>query len=62
MPVMHLRCPDCGHEFRSLVMDGTKVPTVWTCSVCHGRRSEPHRIDETSNHPMAGGTSCPCCG
>jgi hypothetical protein len=61
MPVLILRCPDCGHEFRSLVMEGAKVPKVWTCAECGGRRAEPHGT-EVGRHPFAGGASCGCCG
>lgn len=61
MPVLVLRCPDCGHEFRSLVMDGAKVPERWTCAECGSRRPQPHRT-EVGTHPFAGGASCACCG
>ncbi|MFC4941903.1 hypothetical protein [Pseudonocardia sp. GCM10023141] len=62
MPVLELRCPDCGHEFRSLVMDGTKVPEVWVCSACGSRRAHPFHVIEATEHPWSGGRSCGCCG
>lgn len=62
MPVLELTCPDCGHEFRSLVMDGTKVPTVWVCSACGSRRAHPFHTTEVTDHPWSGGSSCACCG
>ncbi|HVL86141.1 MAG TPA: hypothetical protein VM367_17895 [Pseudonocardia sp.] len=60
--VLELRCPDCGHGFRSLVMEGTKVPEEWVCSACGGRRAYPLRTQEGSDHPFAGGQGCACCG
>lgn len=60
--MVELRCPDCGHEFRSLVMEGTKAPTVWVCSVCESRRAHPVRVTETTDHPWSGGQACGCCG
>jgi hypothetical protein len=62
MPVLQVRCPDCGHEFRSLVMDGTKVPEVWVCSACGSRRAQPHDQHSQTAHPWAGGPPDRCCG
>lgn len=63
MPVLQLACPDCGNEFRSLVMEGAKVPEVWVCSKCGSRRAEPHGFDEQTKHPWTDGSvSCSCCG
>jgi hypothetical protein len=62
MPVLELRCPDCGHGFRSLVMDGTKVPEVWVCSACGGRRAQPHDGPSRIAHPWADGPPDRCCG
>lgn len=61
MPVVELRCPDCGHEFRSLVMEGTKTPEVWVCSQCTSRRAEPVHT-HPDGHPWAGGSADLCCG
>jgi ribosomal protein L37AE/L43A len=61
MPVLDLRCPDCGHEFRSLVMEGCKVPDVWVCSACGSRRARPTATTEITDHPWSGGPSCGCC-
>ena len=38
MPVLSIVCPDCRHEYRSLVLEGAKVPAVWVCPECTGRR------------------------
>ncbi len=66
MPVLHIRCPDCGHEYRSLVMPGARVPPVWTCSVCGNRRARPLPADDPAEHaaahPLADGSGCGCCG
>jgi DNA-directed RNA polymerase subunit RPC12/RpoP len=63
MPVLQLSCPDCGNAFRSLVMEGTKVPEVWVCSRCGSRRAAPRESNEHTHHPWADGTpSCACCG
>ena len=62
MPVLDLRCPDCGHGFRSLVMEGAKVPEVWVCSACGSRRAHPEHTVEVTDHPWSGGRSCGCCG
>jgi transcription elongation factor Elf1 len=61
MPVWELTCPDCGHQFRSLVMAGARVPQVWVCSACGSRRAHPRAVLEsdpfTSGH---GGCGCGC--
>jgi hypothetical protein len=68
MPVLELVCPDCGHRFRSLVMDGARVPPVWVCSVCGSRRAHPQPTLAPLHHPWSGdpddGRSggCGCCG
>jgi rubrerythrin len=59
--VLELRCPDCGHEFRSLVLEGTKMPEVWVCSQCDGRRAEPTHT-HSDGHPWSGGSADVCCG
>jgi ribosomal protein S27E len=62
MPVLRIRCPDCGHEYRSLVMPDARVPPVWTCSGCGGRNARPLGADDEAGHPLAGGSGCACCG
>ena len=34
MPVYALACPNCGHEYCGMVLDGTRPPPVWECSEC----------------------------
>jgi transcription elongation factor Elf1 len=62
MAIWTLSCPSCGHHFRSLVMEGTKVPQVWVCSACGSREAAP--VDVQEGGPFtAGGSSCGCgCG
>jgi hypothetical protein len=62
MPVLRIRCPDCGHEYRSLVMPDARVPPVWTCSECGGRNAQPVPAGEQEGHPLADGSGCACCG
>jgi ribosomal protein S27E len=62
VPVLRIRCPDCGHEYRSLVMPDARVPPVWTCSGCGGRNARPLGADDEAGHPLAGGSGCACCG
>jgi len=62
MAVWELLCADCGHEFRSLVMPGARVPAVWVCSVCGSRRAHPQAVVDGTGHPFSGGPSCGCCG
>ena len=68
MPVYTLCCNDCGHEFRSLVLAGTRRPQRWDCSHCGGANAEPkadapvtaHPWEQPSDHerPVYG---CMCC-
>jgi hypothetical protein len=51
MPVLALRCPDCGHEFRSLVLAGTRMPEIWDCSQCGGERAAPVAGAPQAVHP-----------
>lgn len=64
MPVYHLRCPDCGHEFSGMVFAGTRHPSVWVCSHCQGERAQPREDLAPAPHPLeaAHGAGCPCCG
>lgn len=61
MPVLQLECPDCGHRFRSLVIEGTKVPSVWVCSQCGSRGARPVDTAAHVQHPWLGGCSDGCC-
>lgn len=62
MPVLLLECPDCGHRFRSLVVEGAKTPAAWVCSRCKSRRVAPVGTDSSSAHPWADGPMDACCG
>ena len=62
MPVLNIECPDCGHEYRSLVLEGARVPTVWVCPECAGRRAEVAGVITESHHPWAGDAMDTCCG
>ena len=68
MPVLTLRCPDCGHEFRSLVLAGTQMPDVWNCSQCDADRAVPLAGAPVIAHPWERqqegrhNYGCFCCG
>lgn len=62
MAVLRIACPDCGSEYRSLVVAGAKVPTVWVCSECSGRRARVAEVLHDSNHPWSGKSMDDCCG
>jgi hypothetical protein len=62
MAVLRIVCPDCGHEYRSLVMEGTRVPAIWLCSSCGGRDAAPVGEAETGGHPWSDGCAGMCCG
>ena len=64
MPVYVLRCPDCGHEFRSLVLAGTRPPEVWHCSQCGVDNAAPKKDEPLAEHPWEKrhGRGCLCCG
>lgn len=55
MPVYTIACPDCGHESKSLVLKGTRLPAEWTCSGCgsHRARPDPNKVPEP--HPWVPG-------
>lgn len=74
MPVFTLQCPQCRHEFKGLVLAGSKVPECWVCSACGsdraavkpGTTAEPHPWDavpaeEASGRSLRHPASCPCC-
>ena len=61
MAIWLLHCPDCGNRFQSLVMDGTRVPSVWACSSCGGREVVPEGTVEGgpfSASSAGGGCGC----
>lgn len=65
MPIYTLECPDCGHEFRGMVMEGTQPPSVWVCSECGSERAGPRADAEPEAHPWekrGHGGGCACCG
>lgn len=63
MPVYLLRCPDCDHEFRGMVLKGTKPPELWVCSQCKSDRAIPADDVAPEKHPWdeAHRFGCPCC-
>lgn len=54
MPVLEIACPDCGIRYRTLVVERARVPAVWVCPDCKGRRGEVLREVPKSDHPWAG--------
>ena len=64
MPVYLLKCPDCGHEFQSLVLNGAKIPEIWICSDCGSRAAQPIGERASDFHPLENKhvKGCPCCG
>lgn len=62
MPVLRIVCPDCRNEYRSLVVAGAKVPTVWVCPECSGRGARVAEVLHGTNHPWSGESMDECCG
>ncbi|MEQ1803886.1 MAG: hypothetical protein ABL900_00765 [Burkholderiaceae bacterium] len=68
MPVLVVNCPDCGHEFRSLVLAGTRAPEQWACSQCGGANAAVKNDAPPAEHPWerppqkGHGYGCLCCG
>jgi hypothetical protein len=65
MPVLTLKCPECGHTFQGLVLIGTREPEVWVCSHCGSEKvqKEPGK-QPPPPHPWEGEHGiglCPCC-
>ena len=60
MAIWLIECPDCGHRYQSLVMDGTIPPTVWHCSHC-GKNNAIPLNKNLGEHPLEHGAGCPCC-
>jgi hypothetical protein len=64
MPVYALTCPKCGHEYCSMVLEGTRPPAVWECSECGSKEVIVKPGAPVVAHPWGrreyhGG--CPCC-
>lgn len=51
MPVLLIECPDCGHAYQTLVLEGTKLPESWHCSKCDGVRARPRPDTPSLPHP-----------
>jgi rubrerythrin len=65
MPVLTLVCPQGGHEFRGLVLEGTKPPEVWECSKCGSNQVAEKQGALVQEHPWENRSMksvCPCCG
>jgi DNA-directed RNA polymerase subunit RPC12/RpoP len=66
MPVVTLQCPQCRHEFLSLVLDGTRPPEIWQCSKCGSEKAGPKADAPPLPHPWESSqryrNACPCCG
>lgn len=62
MPVLSIVCPDCRHEYRSLVVAGARVPTVWVCPECSGRRAKVAEVLPDAHHPWSRPSMDSCCG
>ncbi|MXY77502.1 MAG: hypothetical protein F4Y40_10585 [Acidimicrobiia bacterium] len=62
MPVLLIACPDCGHEYRTLVVEGARVPAVWVCPDCKERKGEVIGEVAGSGHPWSGPSMDVCCG
>jgi DNA-directed RNA polymerase subunit RPC12/RpoP len=64
MPVLTLQCPQCRHEYRSLVLEGTLTPRVWVCSKCGSEGVAPKADEPVQDHPWEKrhAYGCLCCG
>ncbi|MDE0710353.1 MAG: hypothetical protein F4X18_02220 [Acidimicrobiia bacterium] len=61
MPVLVIACPDCGLQYRTLVVEGAKVPELWACPDCKGRKGEVLTEVATSDHPWSRASMDACC-
>jgi rubrerythrin len=64
MPVMMLKCPECGHTFQGFVLPGTREPDVWVCSQCGSEKAQVLVDKQPPSHPWEGEHGvglCPCC-
>jgi hypothetical protein len=65
MPVYVLQCPACGHEFRSMVLEGTRPPQLWECGRCGGLDvafKEDAPVIEHLWERRGFRAACACCG
>jgi len=62
VPVLVIACPDCGHRYRTLVVEGARVPVVWVCPDCKARNGEVLEEVAGSDHPWSGASMDTCCG
>ena len=60
--MLSIVCPDCRHEYRSLVVAGARVPAVWVCPECSGRRARIAEELPEADHPWSGTSMDGCCG
>ncbi len=64
MPILTVKCPQCGHEFQGLVLAGTQQPKIWVCSKCGSNKAEIMPEKKPIPHPWEAGHGnglCPCC-
>ena len=63
MPVYIIKCPDCEHQFKGMVLANTQEPKEWVCSQCGSHQAKPV-FQYDNEHPLenAHGAGCPCCG
>lgn len=63
MPVYIIKCPDCEHQFKGLVMANTQKPKEWVCSQCGSHLAKPI-FQYSSEHPLENPheAGCSCCG
>ncbi len=62
MPVLNIVCPDCRYRYRSLVVEGARVPEIWVCPECSGRKAKVDGVNADANHPWAKRSMDACCG
>jgi len=63
MPIYIIKCPDCEHQFKGLVMENTQKPKEWVCSQCGSYLAMPI-FQYNYEHPLDNSHrgSCLCCG
>lgn len=64
MPVYTVECQECGHNYKALVLAGTRPPEVWACSKCGSEEAAPRADKPEEQHPWEAehGSGCACCG
>ena len=62
MPVYIIQCPNCQHQFQSLVLANTKEPSEWVCSKCGSHEAKPV-FQSATEHPLekTHERGCSCC-